>query len=363
MADVHIIGAGPSGSVAAINAIAAGHDVLISEEHAAPGIPQNCSGLFSIEGLETLRKYADYNPFIINRIKGANIHLNDVVFSVRRKKPVAYVCNRSSLDNAIAEKAEKEGAKVAYNERVKDDFKSSNIIGADGANSIVAEKFDFPRINRFVATLQKVVDYRKQETNTVEIFLSSKIPGFFGWVIPHNEEKAEIGVGVELPNNVRDAWSYMLKNTGITAENPSGSIIPVETRKRAGKEMCGRNILLVGDAAGQTKATTGGGVLFGAWCAEIAGRDAVKPRWYDLEWRARFGHEFALHRKIRDYLNSMSDKQLGELGKKLNAMDFNGYLEKHGDMDKPSKIIKPEILVHLLSIVPGFSMRQQLHKQ
>jgi len=359
MADVHIVGAGPAGSVAAINAIAAGHKVFISEEHPTAGIPQNCSGLFSIEGLETLRNYVDYNRFAINRISGANIYLNDVPFSVHKKEPVACVCDRSLLDAALAEKAENEGAKITYGERVKGGFRSDNIIGADGANSIVAEKFDFPRINRFVATLQKIMDYKKEETDTVDIFLSSKIPGFFGWVIPHNGEKAEIGVGVELPNNVRDAWNHMLKITGIAAENPLGSIIPVETRKRAGKEMCGKNVLLVGDAAGQTKATTGGGVLFGAWCAEIAGKDALKPRWYDLEWRARFGHEFALHRKIRDYLNGMSDSQLGELGKKLNEMDFNGYLEKHGSMDKPSSMLKPAMLGHIIRIIPGFTVRSQ----
>jgi digeranylgeranylglycerophospholipid reductase len=358
MADVHIVGAGPAGSVAAISAVRSGHDVLVSEEHPAAGIPQNCSGFFSIEGLETIRKYADYNKFMINRIKGANIHLNDVVFSVRKKEPVACVCDRSSLDAALAGKAEREGVKINYNERIKDSFKSNNIIGADGANSVVAKTFNFPGINRFVATLQKSVDYRKEEADTVDIFLSSKIPGFFGWIIPHNEEKAEIGVGVELPNNVRDAWSYMLEKTEITTESPSGSIIPVETRKRAGKEICGKNVLLVGDAAGQTKATTGGGVLFGAWCAEIAGRDVLKPRWYDLEWRARFGHELILHRKIRDQLNRMDDSKLSGLGKRLNKIDFNNYLEKHGNMDKPSKIIKPEIISYLLSILPGFGFRK-----
>ncbi len=359
MANVHVVGAGPAGSITAINAIKSNHSVLISEEHPTAGIPQNCSGLFSLEGLKILKKYVDHNKFVINRINGTDIYLNDVLFKIRRKEAVACVCSRAKLDNALADKAEKEGAKIVYGERIKDNFKANNIIGADGANSTVASNFDFPRINRFVATLQKTMDYRKEENGVVDVFLSSKIPGFFGWIIPHNEEKAEIGVGVELPNNVRDAWNYLLKIKKIEAENPSASIIPVETRKRAGKEICGKNVILVGDAAGQTKATTGGGFLFGALCAEIAGRDVLRPKWYDLEWRARFGHEFMLHRKIRDHLNCMNDSRLAELGEKLNKMNFNGYLEKHGDMDKPSKIIKPEILKYLINIVPGFNARQQ----
>jgi len=351
--DVHVIGAGPAGCIAAINALKAGYDVLISEEHGPDEFKKNCSGLFSISGLETLKKYIDYKKFIINKIRGANIFFNDVLFKVRRNEPVAYVCDRAGFDKELAANAENIGVKIFYKERIKDQFRSNNIIGADGANSVVAEYFGFPRICRYVITLQKIIEYRKEESDVVDVYLSSKIPGFFGWAIPQNEEKIEIGVGVESPNNVREAWNYFLKINNVKAENPKGCIIPVETRKRTGKELCGKNIILVGDAAGQVKASTGGGVLFGAWCAEIAGRNIKKPRWYELEWRARFGHELVLHRKIRDYINNLDDKQLSEVGKRLIDFGINDYLEKYGDMDKPSRLIKPEILIYLLNI-PGF---------
>ncbi|NYZ76895.1 NAD(P)/FAD-dependent oxidoreductase [Candidatus Micrarchaeota archaeon] len=357
MASVHVVGAGPAGCIAAINAIGAGHSVFISEEHGPDGFPKNCSGLFSIEGLETLKKYVDYSRFVINGIRGADIYFDDVLFKVRRKEAVAYVCNREGIDKSLAMNAEGRGAKIFYGERITGNFRSNNIIGADGANSVVAENFEFPRIGRYVATLQRVINYKKEENDTVDVYLSSKIPGFFGWIIPHSEERAEVGVGVELPNNVRKAWNHLLKLKKIEAENPHGSVIPVEIRKRAGKEIGGRRVVLVGDAAGQTKATTGGGVIFGAWCAEIAGREALKPRWYDLEWRARYGHEFILHRKIRDYMNGLNDRELREFGEKLNRMDLNGYLEKHGNMDKPSGLLKPEILGYLFNLVPGFGAR------
>jgi len=352
--DVHIIGAGPAGCITAINALKAGYDVLISEEHGPEDFGRkSCSGLFSISGLETLKKYINYKKFIINEIRGANIFFNDVLFKVRRNEPVACVCDRAGFDKELATNAESIGVKIFYNERIKGQFRSKNIIGADGANSVVAAHFGFPRICRYVITLQKIIEHRKEESDIVDVFLSSKIPGFFGWAIPQNEERVEIGVGVESPNNVREAWNYLLKINGVKAENPNGCVIPVEMRARAGKEICGKNIILVGDAAGQVKASTGGGVLFGAWCAEIAGRNATKPRWYDLEWRARFGHELVLHRKIRDYINNLDDRQLSEMGKRLNDLSINDYLEKYGDMDRPSKLIKPEILIYLLN-VPGF---------
>ncbi len=364
MAGVHVVGAGPAGCITAINALREGHSVFLSEEHSRAGIPQNCSGLFSKGGLEKLGPYLDYKKFMINEINGANIYFDSVLFRLRRKNTVAAVCDRSELDKALAEKAENEGARITYGERIKGNFREKNIIGADGANSSVAEFFGFPRISRFVGTLQKKVKHSADEKDLVEVYLSSKIPGFFGWCIPHDGETSEIGVGVELPNDAMKAWRHLLKMKNIEVENPSASIIPVETRKRVGKAIDGKNVLLVGDAAGQTKATTGGGVLFSAWCAEIAGRNIEKPAWYDLEWRARYGHDFTIHRKIRDYLNSFDDAALRELGEKLNRISLDDYLVNYGDMDRPSRMLKPQIIRHFLSAVSisifpnGLSSRQ-----
>jgi len=350
MADVHIVGAGPAGCITAINAVKNGHSVKISEEHECSGIPVNCSGLFSKSGLEKLKDYIDYKKFSINEIHGANIYFDNVLFKVRRNT-VAHVCDRAGLDKAFAEKAEKEGAEITYNERIKGNFKAKNIIGCDGPNSMVARHFEFPEITRFVGTLQKKMKYTPEEKDIVEVHLSSKFPGFFGWCIPHDEELCEIGVGVELPNRVMDAWNYFAKLKGIGPVNPSGSIIPVMARQRAGRIIKDKNILLVGDSAGQTKATTGGGVLFSAWCAEIAGKNATKPRWYDLEWRLKYGNDLTIHRKIRNYLNNLDDAGLRKLGKQLNGINLDEYLGKHGSMDKPIEMFKPEIIRPFLSAV------------
>ena len=214
MANVHIIGAGPAGCITAVNAVRSGHDVEVSEEHEHSGIPVNCSGLFSKSGLERIKDYVDYKKFSVNEIHGANIYFDNVLFKVRRNT-VAHVCDRSELDNALAEKAEKEGAKITYKERINGNFKANNIIGCDGPNSTVAKHFEFPAIPRFVGTLQKKVKCSSEEKDIVEVHLSSKFPGFFGWSIPHNEELCEVGVGVELPHRVKHAWEYFAKQFNL----------------------------------------------------------------------------------------------------------------------------------------------------
>lgn len=350
MADVHVVGAGPAGTISAISAILHNHNVVISEDHPVSGLPENCSGLFSVDGLDSLRNFVDYRPAIINKIYGANIHLNDIVLRIRKAEPVAYVCNRSNLDCLLAENAETEGAKINYGERINGNFHAKNIIGADGPLSHVARYFHFPKIKKFAATLQADIDFTCDEPNIVEVFLSNeKFPGFFAWVIPHNEEKAEFGVGVEAPMCAADGWKNLLKLKKVkNAPKPSGAAIPIETRSQTGKKTTDKNIILVGDAAGQVKSTTGGGVVFGGNCAALAGKHITNPHRYELEWRLRFGPDLAIHKFVHDYLASQSDHSLSALGRQLKTMNLDSYLSKNGHMDKPTKMVHPKLFSHIL---------------
>ncbi|MFH1520930.1 MAG: NAD(P)/FAD-dependent oxidoreductase [Candidatus Micrarchaeota archaeon] len=355
MADVHIVGAGPAGTISAISAIRHNHNVIISEDHSVPGLPENCSGLFSVDGLNSLKNFVDHKKAVINKIYGANIHINGTVLQIRRPNPIAYVCNRSNIDFMLAKNAESEGAKINYGEKVTGDFHTENIIGADGPFSYVARHFNFPKIKKFVATLQTDVNFACADIGIVEIYLSNKLfPGFFAWVVPHHEEKAEFGVGVEVPMRAVDGWKNLLKLKKIeNAPKPSGAIIPIETRPKTALKKNGKNILLVGDAAGQVKSTTGGGVIFGGNCAALAGKFITDPHRYEVEWRLRFGPDLTMHKFIHDYLASRSDSSLSALGKQLKTMNIDSYLSKNGHMDKPTKMIQPAIVLHLLKNFVG----------
>jgi len=350
MAKVHVVGAGPAGSIAAISAVRSGHNVILSEEHSKAGIPEHCSGLFSIEGLESLKSVISYKRFVINRLWGANIYFGKEKLTIRAKKAVGCACDRSLMDEELASRAELEGVKVKYNEKVKDEFQAANIIGADGPNSGVASHFNMGRIPKYVSTLQAKVKMRFNEPGAVEIFLSNEnFPGFFGWVIPHDEYSGEVGVGVQLPNNSIDAWNYIMKLKKINEPpKPNGAIIPISLRESTAKSLNRRNVLLVGDAAGQTKSTTGGGVIFGGGCAKLAGRFADNPMRYELEWRLRYGTDLMLHRMIRDFLDKMGDKKIEEFGRSLQKMRFDEYLSRDGNMDRPTSMIKPQMVLHLL---------------
>jgi flavin-dependent dehydrogenase len=355
MTKVHVVGAGPAGSIAAISAIRSGYDVVVSEEHASPGIPQNCSGLLSADGLSSLKDFFDYRKSVICPVFGADIHFLDERFSVRRGRPVGFVCDRSAIDRELASKAEEEGARINYNELVRNDFHAHNIIGADGPLSAVARRFSFSRIKRHVLTFQAKTNLSCEEPGIVEVFLSNKrFPGFFAWVIPHDEYTAELGVGVEAPCRPLDAWRWLLKMKGLDQElKPQGAVIPITTRPGTAMRIGKWNVLLAGDAAGQVKAVSGGGVVFGGQCAALAGRYASNPLRYDLEWRLRLGPDLSMHRVVRKYLSSLTDPGLAALGRRLKRMRFDEYLSNHGCMDKPTNMVSLELLFHSLKVMAG----------
>ncbi len=358
MTDVHVVGAGPAGSIAAMAATRQGHRVVVSEQHADAGSHATCSGLVSAAGLRSLSDFIDYRKLVVNRIKGADIHFADEVLSVRTKEPVAYVCDRHAFDAKLAENAESAGAKVVYNETVKGVFRADCVIGADGPGSFVARHFHFPPMGRYVCTMKAVMEYdvaAKTDRSIITMHLSQKrFPGFFGWMIPHANDLAEFGVGVALPGPAGAAWDHLLGMYGVRKPRRVASdIIPVEPRRRTSMQSGKLKVLLAGDAAGQVKATTGGGVIFGGNCAALAGKHAHSPRGYELEWRARFGPDLFLHRKLRDHLDSLQDHQLAGLARHLKRLRLDSYLSRHGSMDRPTRMIKPQMLSHVARALIG----------
>ena len=360
MVKVHVVCAGPCGSIAAISALRNGHNVVISEEHDITNNASVCSGLFSTEGLQSLKQFINHKKYVINSIKGADMYFGKEVFHVRTKTPVAYVCNRKEFDNALIDNAESEGAKINYRERIKGNFHSNFIIGADGPNSDVAAHFAFPRIKKYICAIKAVVDYdwaaAGSSHSTIKMHLSNNhFTGFFGWMIPHSKECIELGVGVQLPNSIKKAWRTLLGMYGVKASevNATADIIPICTRRKTAMENGNKKIILVGDAAGQVKASTGGGVIFGGNCAAIAGQYIEAPLSYESEWRARFGADLAAHEMIRSYLSRFSDKHLAVLGKILTDLKINDYLSAYGDMDRPTKMIGFGMITHMITHAVG----------
>lgn len=354
MYDVHIVGGGPAGCFAGIAAVLSGNKALVSEEHKSIGEPEACSGLISKSGLESLLPHINYREVQLNTITSAKITSGGQSFTIRPKEETAILVSRSGLDRLAAAKFEQDGGKLELGRKVTRQFQSKCVIGADGPASAIADFFGFPKIGSYVASMQGNFKYKCPDPHQTEIFLSSKdFPGFFGWAIPISEDEAKLGIGVSLPNHPLKYYRSFLSRLGVSSK-PSyefAAVIPTSVRKKTAMRKSGYNVLLAGDSAGQVKATTGGGIFFGAQCGFLAGKYFLEPEKYEREWRKKYGLDLALHRHFRAALDISKGEPSPLLLSAAKAMFFEEMLSERGKMDRLSCMLSPATLLAYAGIV------------
>ncbi len=353
---ITVVGAGPIGLRTATGLKDQGWDVTVIEDHKEVGVPENCSGLLSSSGLK--RNKIDVSNVTINKIYGAKIFSPDKTkIQIERKEPVAYLIDRKELDKSLEKKAESKGIEIKKNTRLIDSrketvfvqhenrgemLKTKFVIGADGAAS-KTRRLVMDKINPkgFVRTYQ-IKAKGSFQNKLVEVHLGEFCKGFFAWVIPENKSTARIGLGVNGKINAREALQKFISNMDIEVLSESAFVIPIT---KPSKEIQKNNLFLVGDAAYQTKATTGGGIITGSMASDILvktisnhlkHKKPLTDYWKNL---SELNKELEMHWKIRKYFNSLNDKQINDLFLKFKKAKMEEFLEKHGDMDFPSKFI------------------------
>lgn len=309
-----IIGGGPAGLFCAKELAKKGVPATVHEEHPKIGVPDHCAGLISRRLLDMIPK----EDYLVQRVDGARIVCEDVAFSLRRKG-VAYVVDRPKLDQFLCEMAESEGATVKLNKKALfSDF--SSCVDASGPGSLLRARSG--QKLGVLPAVQYVVDKAIDE---VEVHFTPLAPEFFAWAIPVGDVTR---VGIAARRHTLDAFVKRRFGSPKIISRSAGTVIvggPVQ------KTVIGKH-LLVGDAAGQVKATTGGGVVMSLLCAKeaacaIAERD---PASYERRWRAAVGHELSAALYIRRFLDRVDKKKFvcfcaknAELLQKKGDMDFH----------------------------------------
>lgn len=390
--DVVVVGAGPVGSTAARYAALNGAKVLLLEEHAFIGSPVSCTGLLSTRAVAE----CDLKPsdeFVFNSVRGAFVYSPDgQCLPIDGKQTKAYVVSRKNFDRALAVMAVEEGVELSLrtravgfekpnpetekegqqNSQVKlrvlkngkpETICTSAVIGADGVKSRIASYAGLEKPARVLPGIQIEAPYASDDNDFVELFPGSVAPGFFAWTVPVNEKISRIALALEpglaWESGQKDCspFSYLEKflrsNPHVKARYSGGMLdlvvggIPIGPPKKT----VSNGILLAGDAAGQTKPTSGGGIYTGAFAAKIAGKVAAQAAIegdtsakrlseYDQLWRKGLGRELEIGMKIHDYIGKLEDRQFNDLIGSLNNPSILDTITEYGDMDHPSILLR-----------------------
>ncbi len=299
-----------------------------------------CGGLLSRE-LETLG--IDFGDSVLNKVKGARLFAGKESVEIARKDFQAYVLDRFSFQKVLLEQAESAGCKILWGKAWNGED-ADFVLAADGAGSAIARSQGIRR--NYVFTYQ-VEAKLKKDMDFVELHFGDFAPGFFGWVIPVDERNARIGIGCERGNPKTCFDAFQKKFDIGKIEKVQSALIPVFGPKT--KTVFG-NRALVGDAAAQVKATTGGGIIYGCKCAQVLAEAVNRGNldYYGKEWRARYGNELGTHLRIRKFLNRVNYEKLLRY---IREEGIDKLIAEKGDMDKTGWI--SEIAKRGLWKLPG----------
>ena len=380
--DVVVVGAGPAGSLAAKYSAMNGAKTLLIEEHVEIGYPVSCAGLISVKALDECE--IGLGKWINNEIRGAIIcSPNGQEIQIEGGDVKAYVIERKMFDRELAKQAVKAGSdfllhtKATYLRKEENilevtsqgeslEISAKIIIGADGVKSNIAKWADLGKVKKVLPGIQILGLYDVQDPSFVEIFTGSSAPGFFAWAIPIEEDIARIGLCASRP---LQHLKSMLKHHNVVSKRYRRShldltmgAVPLGPLKKT----VSKGIMIVGDAAGQVKPSSGGGIYTGALCAKIAGEVAAKAikegdtsaerlMEYENRWRSAIGRELNIGMRINEIFSRLSDSDINELIGMINDPEILKIISKYGDMDYPSAVVKKLILTKP-SLLRSFGM-------
>ncbi len=365
-----IVGAGPVGLVAARELARMGFEVRVYEEHPVIGEPNHCAGILSVEGLKRLG--VDPSPdFVQQEVRGGTAYSPDSTsIRIRGGRTRAYAVDRATFDRHLARLALDEGAEIETGNRVSEllvkdgrvtgirtkegTTRAGVVVDCEGAEGSMARSMGLPRPSEgILAGINAEVPGIELEPNMVEVWLGNKVaPGLFAWIIPIGEGKARCGLACSRGDALGRLKAFLGRRFGDVVHSEP-RIWPVLTSGPANKTFVD-GLLLVGDVAGQTKPTTGGGVIIGGLCALEAARTASEALEqgdfstdflgrYEQAWRASLGGELSSMLAARRFANKVSNERMDRLFASLKGAGLEGAIEgivDEGDMEMQSGVIK-----------------------
>ncbi len=338
--DLIVVGGSAVGLYLAKEFSKKGNSVLVLERKTKVG-GKVCSGLLSKHIFSFFEK-ENLDDLIEDQFEKARIWVENKYFDFSGN---AWLFDRQKLDEFLFERAQKAGAEIQLQKEVikikenkdfvlvktKDgkEFQSKIVAGCDGVLSTVAREVGLPQQKNLLLGIIYLSNYKKEDgiassatpprndnvkchcerneaisnnnNNFPDLFFTKDFPGFFSWRIPR-KDSVEYGTALlpeKKPKERLEKW--LNNNLQLTTDNLQlrSALIPCYPLKKTTT----KRVFLCGDAAGQIKPYTGGGLIYGFTAAKIASKviDLNNPQLenYEKEWRKKLMPEIRFGNLLR----------------------------------------------------------------
>jgi digeranylgeranylglycerophospholipid reductase len=361
--DVVVVGAGPGGSIAALELAKRKLSVLVLEKRQEIGAPKRCAEGLTANVLAQIGIVAD-KKWAVNEINGCRIYtpsMREVL--VQPTGIMGYILERKVFEKHLAAEAIKAGArymvKTPVTEVLKDGgrvvgvrgnhmgedvvVRSKVVIAADGVDSMTAKRAGIDTVNR-LTDYHSGFQYEMAGVNAAEdklhIFIGNKIaPRGYIWIFPKGNTVANVGIGIVgsmsgEDGRARDYLDAFIRDNprffgGASPIEINGGGIPVAISL---KTFVADGFMVVGDAAQQVNPIHGGGIALAMRAAKLAAgvaADAIgegnvsgeRLREYETKWQETDGARLKKLLKLRGFIEKMEDKEFETLGRALQGDD------------------------------------------
>jgi len=316
--DVAVVGGGPSGCLVACVLASSGWRVVLLERRLAGEVEPCCTG---IVGRPYLDRVPAADDLVLASARSAVlISPSNRRLHVAASEDQAFVLNRALLERLLRRDAVRAGVQLLEGDlvtcvHVARDVCETRVAGRDGVRTVLSRalviaagvspgllhqsRLECPPRHMVGAHAEVEMDGVDE---TEVYFLSDVAPGAFAWLAPTGPHTVRLGVlshtsAAEVTRRFLErpaVRSRLRQRVTSVLQRP----VPVALSAR----MHAARVLAVGDAAGQVKPTTGGGLYLGAMGADAAAAvlsDALtkddlcakRLSSYDARWRSTYGGE------------------------------------------------------------------------
>lgn len=275
---------------------------------------------------------------VVNQIRKFELFTDGRSAQIPLNRP-DLIIERSKLISGLAEQAQSEGAKVSFGRRFvslqnnknglrigveraadarTEELNTDVVVGADGAVSRVAQAAGWPR-QPTVPLVQAIVPLpADMPPDTVRVWFIPDDTPYFYWLIPESRERAALGLIGEDGQETRRSLERFMDKRGFAPREFQAAQIPVYSRWTPVERQLGAGrVFLVGDAAGQVKVTTVGGIVTG-FRGALGVAEAILQGGRSRELRG-LRRELNLHLLIRRTIHRFKQADYSRLVDLMNA--------------------------------------------